>query len=146
MTIVWSLDSFNPVKRNDSDNCWRSWLPCDPIRMLPCIKIWAARWIRPQKVTSVNWSRRPIRDCPVALLLLNVCLGFLGVGSFFATVSGLTLQNPIYFSTPSSESLCIAAVAAWRPRVPCRYQFPHTVGLEGPSPLSIGDLLRAAKP
>ena len=73
MTIVWSLDSFNPVQRNDSDNCWRSWLPGDPIRMLPCIKIWAARWIWPQKVTSVNWSRRPIRDCPVALLLLNIC-------------------------------------------------------------------------
>ena len=64
MTIVWSLDLFNPVSRNDSDNCWRSWLPCDPIRMLPCIKIWAARWIRPQKVTSVNWSRRSHQGLP----------------------------------------------------------------------------------
>ena len=82
-------------------------------------------------------SRVPIKKQPTSrdLLLklrsLSGVFAFLGFGSFFATVSGFALQNPIYFSTPSSDSLLHRGAGSVKIKGLHPQQFPLIVGAEG---------------
>ena len=86
-------------------------------------------------------SRAPIknqstsRDLLLKLRSLSVFFAFWGFGSFFATVSGFALQNPIYFSTPSSDSLLHRGAGSVKIKGLHPQEFPHIRGeMGGPRP------------